>query len=96
MVAIHPIAWLVTGIIVTLVSWMVGAQLQVFFYLGLAFFTYGLFRVLLIVMTRTKEDRETIKDIKRHEKQVRTICFFCKKDVHEGDAFCRHCGARLR
>lgn len=80
---VHPLVWLTVGALITLISYVIGGKLQLFFYIGVAFIAIGVLSGIIRILMREP------KDTKRY------ICYRCKDPVTLGSMICARCGARL-
>ena len=79
--ALHPVVFVVVGVLVAVVSFFVGERFVLFFYLGVLLFAWGLARRVIAFLLR--------------EPQKGYVCYKCKGAVSRGAAQCSHCGAPL-
>ncbi|MBD3318975.1 hypothetical protein GF342_03630 [Candidatus Woesearchaeota archaeon] len=90
--SIHPLVWILVGTLVTGISWFVGDSLIIFFYVGVAFFAWGLFWILIRRITAPeKAPREGVQ-----RRAKRFVCYRCKQEVGPVTQYCPHCGVRIR
>ena len=104
---IHGIAYLIIGAILSFVSKYIdtkrnSASLTLFFYIGLAFITIGIFKLLVSFILREKipkPEKQTIQTVLANKPQqpaqIKT-CPYCHSTVNPANNFCYNCGARLR
>lgn len=87
--------WLVAaiGALISGVSLWVGEDFQLFFYLGLVFIAYAIFRWFIAGKPRKAEPR-----LPRTSTKPRAwrYCQHCGSVVNVQDAYCFKCGQRLR
>ena len=79
--ALHPVVFVVVGVLVAVVSFFVGERFVLFLYLGVVLCAWGLFRLVVAFLLR--------------EPQKGYACYKCKGAVSRGAAQCSHCGAPL-
>jgi hypothetical protein len=90
-------AWtfLLVGLIVTSVSAYVGQKLVLFFYIGLLFVVWGMFKYAVAYLTK----QPTTTEERKVEKTLRTpviACPYCATSVYATARYCHLCGGRLR
>ena len=86
--------WILAGLAVTITSAYIG-DLQLFLYAGLAFFAFGVFKLLTAWVTAkpiTKEEKKEFAS--RQHKMV--YCRHCRTTNWSTANYCHNCGARLR
>ncbi len=88
--------WLATGTAITLTSWY--ADLNLFFWIGLAFLVFGIARLVTGYMLggkETKMEKKTVQQVmpRQHHQYYRCPC---GNPVRTTDIFCSYCGRRLR
>ena len=90
-------AWsfILVGLIVTSISSYVGSKLQIFFYVGLAFLTWGIFRSLTHYMLKSAKPVEEKKIERKLEQTSIMACPYCATAVYTTAKFCHNCGGRL-
>ncbi len=97
--------WVLIGGIITLASARLGKQFTLFFFLGLLFAAYGLYKVIAVYINR---QRESVHEHHAAYHQAHSAptqrqhaihylhCPRCKNLVRSVDFFCWRCGNRLR
>ena len=89
-------AWsfLIVGLLVTVVSLYVGKKLQFFFYVGLIFIAWALFKLTVNYLLRPPKKVEE----RRIERKINTViaCPYCATAVYTTARFCHICGGRLK
>ncbi|MEA3429738.1 MAG: hypothetical protein U9R08_00535 [Nanoarchaeota archaeon] len=104
MAEIPSLLLIIIGILVAGVSYYVGDNFKLFFYIGIIFFVYGLVK-WLIVRGRQRPEKVEVKkryyqNPQKYAQQPQTkkydYCKSCGCVVHSGDNFCYKCGGKLR
>jgi len=81
MADISPIAFIIIGLIVSVVSFF--TKLYLFIVVGVCFILWGIFKLLK-------------KPKKKHIIHTNTHCPRCRFQISPHDNFCRHCGWQLK
>jgi hypothetical protein len=96
MAALNPVIYLVVGLMVTIVSVIMG--LNAFIYLGLIFMVWGIARLSWNKVAAKRQKRATdapeaiVSKPTHHIQHV--YCPHCGNMVKHNDNFCSRCGAR--
>jgi cadmium resistance protein CadD (predicted permease) len=90
---------ILSGIAISFLSWYIGEKFWFFFYVGLIFIVYGIFKWYInrddkIEEVRTKEIQKETQMMHQHTKFNQ--CKNCGSIVKPADNFCYKCGSRLR
>ena len=106
MAKIHGLVYIVTGFLVSSISWKINyAKMFLFFYIGIVFILIGIVRLVLTL----KEDKEETKtqlvqknlrqNFQIHQQNIQKQhykrCQRCGTIARIHDNFCSRCGARI-
>lgn len=91
-------AWsfILVGLVVTFVSAYVGDKLTLFFYTGLLFLAWGVFKFGVSYLTK----QASVTEEKKTERRLQTTpvigCPHCATSVYATARYCHMCGGRIR
>jgi hypothetical protein len=94
MAAIPSWGWLFVGALVTGTAWY--ADMPMFFWLGLAFITFGVFKLVIGFMLGKKVTKQEKKQVQAAPQAHKYYRCQCGNPVRSNDVFCSYCGRRLR
>jgi len=91
-------AWLSVGLVVTVVSAMMGGPLWLFMWVGIFFIIVGAITITYKVILSPDESPREKQLVRQQMMQqpVQMTCPNCRRSLHPVDVFCRYCGVRLR
>lgn len=87
---IHGIVYIIVGLVVSSISYWInssveGANLWIFFYIGIGFIIYGGVRLFIVETPEVPLKKFEVLECSRCGHKIRTV-----------DNYCYHCGKRLR
>ena len=94
MAKIPWVVWLVVGIGMFIISYMVEEKMDAFIYIAMFFIVVGIFKMLVafILGGKTRKARSEAQELV----QEQSTCPRCRLIVASTYRFCPHCGTRLR
>ncbi len=105
MVSIHPLAFIIIGAIVTIISHFITTDqfnYSAFFYLGIIFVVYGIAKWFITGMKESRrhkkeKSKKPHKPHKAHLARKKTVyCYDCKVHMPMNYHFCPFCGRRVQ
>ncbi|MFQ5621448.1 MAG: hypothetical protein ACE5FT_06415 [Candidatus Nanoarchaeia archaeon] len=88
-------AFIGVGVVVTYVSYVLGDKYDLFFYVGLLFLVWGLFKLVLNYVMKSPSKVEEKAVERRMEPNV-IACPYCASSCYSSARFCHMCGGKLR
>jgi len=85
----HESIFTIVGAFVAITSYILGSHMIVFFYIGIAFFAYGIVR--WVVVRPLKKDK-AVSQTKMAQSAM--YCWHCGSVMHNHQKFCTRCGAK--
>lgn len=99
MVKIHGIAYILTGIFISIVSYLIDADdLYIFYYGGMFFIAFGVAKIVLKFITVQKEEQKTAQAMQQRtniHSQNYKKCHRCGNASRLTDRFCSRCGTKM-
>ena len=100
MVKIHGIIYILIGIFISIVSYLIDAQdLYIFYYGGMFFIAFGVAKIVLRFIAGGKEGQKDAKinqqKMQAHPVQSYKKCRRCGNVARLTDRFCPRCGTKM-
>ena len=99
MTNIHGLLYTLIGSFLAGYSWYLDSrrgttQLQIFFYVGLAFALFGIVKWMFVDRKKRTHRKKSIKAMRKHHAHLQ-FCGECGTRVSPSDQYCSHCGKPL-
>jgi uncharacterized paraquat-inducible protein A len=91
--------WLSVGLLVAVMSSVVGGKLELFVWVGVLFILIGIAKLVIAYVFRQKEAKQEHTQHQYQTPQQTHQAFYCprcRSTVRTHDFFCSRCGTRLR
>ena len=94
MAKIHWLAYVIVGLVVSIISWKFNYQkLIFFFYIGLIFILVGIVKLIFNLMKKEKKAEHKTQQINQQAHHIK-YCTQCGNQLRTHDRFCSRCGRR--